>query len=70
MVTIDDPEIAENTAHLRIVATARPPGTGRVSSTTTAISRPAIEPRLITDPTRMNSGTARMTSRSIADHMS
>ena len=40
---IDDPEMAENAAQLRIVAIARPPGKCPVKATITRISRAAIE---------------------------
>ena len=48
MVTIEEPEMAANTAQERMVATARPPGNGLVMAARMRISRCAIEPRVIT----------------------
>ena len=70
IVTIDDPEIAANTAHARTAAIARPPGTGAVSATMTSIRRWAIEPRVINAPASRNMGMASRTSRSTVNHMS
>ena len=70
MVTIDEPEMAANTAQERMVATASPPGSGLVSAERMRISRCAIEPRVMTLPHRMNSGIDRITSLSRPTHMS
>ena len=70
IVTIDDPEIAANTAHARTAATARPPGTGAVSAIITLIRRWAMAPRVISAPASRNIGIASRTSRSTVNHMS
>jgi len=70
IVTIDEPEMAANTAHDSTQATAMPPGRGFVTEPRMRISRCAIEPRVITLPHRMNSGIDRITSLSRPTHMS
>ena len=70
MVTIEEPEMAANTAHERMVATAIPPGIGFVSVDRMRISRCAMEPRVMTLPHRMKSGIDRITSLSSPTHMS
>ena len=61
-VTGDEPDMAANTAHDNIVATAMPPGIGEVNDFITFMSRWAMAPRVITLPHRINSGNARNTS--------
>ena len=70
MVTIEEPEMAANTAQERMVATAMPPGSGLVMADRMRMSRCAMEPRVITAPHRMKSGIDRITSLSRPTHMS
>ena len=70
MVTIEEPEMAANTAQERIVATAIPPGSGRVTAERMRMSRWAMEPRVITLPHRMKRGIDKITSLSSPTHMS
>ena len=66
----DEPDMAANSAQLRIVAKPRPPGIHSVAARTISIRRSAIEPRLIRAPAMMNIGIASRTSLSIAVQMS
>ena len=70
MVTIEEPDIAANMPQLKIAATARPPGKGRVMAAMMAIKRLAVEPCVITLPHRMKSGIERINSLSSPTHMS
>ena len=70
MVTIDEPLIAAKAAHDSTQATASPPGIGAVKADMKLISRLAMEPRDITLPASMNSGTDSSTSRSTVNQKS
>ncbi len=70
MVTIDEPEMAANTAQPNTAATPRPPGIGAVSSIITLIRRWAIDPRVMIAPATMNIGIDSRTSRLTTNHMS
>ena len=69
-VTIDEPEMAAKIPQARRAATARPPGTGRMSARMRLINRSAMEPCDIIAPARIYSGTDSRTSRLEASHMS